>query len=274
MVLESQINKIIDTHELTEKQRLYHIINVLNGNSLQIINNIPVKLSQMESRLNIKLNNINKRIIQKAIDYKKIDLKKYAPEIEQVYKTHFENVVRLGMDEVSRLPDIRLSLTGTTPHQSRIDNIIEDRTFRASDYTMERLKGDVLPKIQEGIKEGQSYGQTAEQLKSEFVDMSNNQLMRISRTESHSVYNQSKYEAMKASNVIIGNKWVTSGLPNMRPWHEDMEGVASRLDEPFIVDGEELLYPGDPNGSPENIINCACTHTPVTNEDDLTDNND
>jgi hypothetical protein len=79
---------------------------------------------------------------------------------------------------------------------------------------------------------------------------------------------------MKASNVIIGNKWVTSGLPNMRPWHEDMEGVASRLDEPFIVDGEELLYPGDPNGSPENIINCACTHTPVTSEDDLTDNND
>ena len=30
------------------------------------------------------------------------------------------------------------------------------------------------------------------------------------------------------------------------------------LDEPFVVDGEELMYPGDENGSPENVINCQC----------------
>ena len=30
------------------------------------------------------------------------------------------------------------------------------------------------------------------------------------------------------------------------------------MDEPFEVDGEQLMYPGDPAGSAGNIINCQC----------------
>jgi hypothetical protein len=30
------------------------------------------------------------------------------------------------------------------------------------------------------------------------------------------------------------------------------------IDEPFIVSGEELMYPGDPSGSAGNVINCRC----------------
>ena len=30
------------------------------------------------------------------------------------------------------------------------------------------------------------------------------------------------------------------------------------VDDPFIVGGEELMFPGDPNGSPGNVINCRC----------------
>ena len=37
------------------------------------------------------------------------------------------------------------------------------------------------------------------------------------------------------------------------------------LDEPFVVAGEELMYPGDQDGSPENIINCHCIQIAVVN---------
>jgi len=35
------------------------------------------------------------------------------------------------------------------------------------------------------------------------------------------------------------------------------------IDRPFIVDGEELMFPRDPSGSPQNTINCGCFHVPV-----------
>jgi hypothetical protein len=34
------------------------------------------------------------------------------------------------------------------------------------------------------------------------------------------------------------------------------------VDEPFIVEGEELMYPRDPAGSAKNTINCGCTSIP------------
>jgi len=31
------------------------------------------------------------------------------------------------------------------------------------------------------------------------------------------------------------------------------------MDEPFIIGGESLDYPGDPSGSAANVINCRCS---------------
>lgn len=43
-----------------------------------------------------------------------------------------------------------------------------------------------------------------------------------------------------------------------RPAHAAADGTEVRFNEPFIVDGEPLMFPRDPNGSIENIINCHC----------------
>jgi uncharacterized protein with gpF-like domain len=56
--------------------------------------------------------------------------------------------------------------------------------------------------------------------------------------------------------------WLSSHGPNVRPAHASAE-VRYELDpipvnEPFIVMGERLMYPGDDAGSPGNVINCQC----------------
>lgn len=48
-----------------------------------------------------------------------------------------------------------------------------------------------------------------------------------------------------------------------RPAHEDADGQEVAEHEYFIVDGEALRWPGDPYGSPKNIINCRCYVEPV-----------
>lgn len=52
--------------------------------------------------------------------------------------------------------------------------------------------------------------------------------------------------------------WVTQDDERVREWHAEADGQEVALDEPFIVMGEPLDYPGDDNGSPENVRNCRC----------------
>lgn len=52
--------------------------------------------------------------------------------------------------------------------------------------------------------------------------------------------------------------WVTQGDERVRDWHEDADGQEVPVDQPFDVGGESLMYPGDPDGSPGNVINCRC----------------
>ncbi|MFJ4960249.1 phage minor head protein [Streptomyces sp. NPDC088739] len=45
---------------------------------------------------------------------------------------------------------------------------------------------------------------------------------------------------------------------HIREAHKDADGQAVPVTDPFVVDTESLMYPGDPSGSPENSINCRC----------------
>lgn len=51
-----------------------------------------------------------------------------------------------------------------------------------------------------------------------------------------------------------------------RQEHWDADGQVVDYDKPFIVGGEELMYPGDPAGSAWNTINCLCRMVPVVDE--------
>ena len=52
--------------------------------------------------------------------------------------------------------------------------------------------------------------------------------------------------------------WVTAGDDRVRPDHADAEGQSVPVDQPFDVGGEALMFPGDPNGSDAEILNCRC----------------
>ena len=64
-------------------------------------------------------------------------------------------------------------------------------------------------------------------------------------------------------------RWVTSGDSEVRRLHRDAgyryrEGIP--VDQPFVLGGDFLMYPGDPNGSAANIINCRCVQVSVKDD--------
>jgi len=77
----------------------------------------------------------------------------------------------------------------------------------------------------------------------------------IARTEVIGASNKASYEAMSGEKAE--KKWVTGGA-NVRDSHQmaEAEGWIPMEQEFMSVN---MLHPGDPNGAPEDVINCKCT---------------
>ena len=84
----------------------------------------------------------------------------------------------------------------------------------------------------------------------------------IANTEFNSAYNYGKNDALEALNDKLGEDgkkllkvWMQSGNANTRATHQ-IDGETVEMDEAF---SNGLMYPCDPDGPPEEVINCDCT---------------
>lgn len=87
----------------------------------------------------------------------------------------------------------------------------------------------------------------------------------IAQTEMISASNQASTDAAEritsANNLKYKKFWSTSGLERTRETHIEAEQYSDDRDglNPDELFPNGLLHPGDPNGAPEDIINCRCT---------------
>lgn len=86
------------------------------------------------------------------------------------------------------------------------------------------------------------------------------EIRRIVQTESLNALRTAGIESINALNIPYEKTWVIAGN-NTRPDHLAADGQTVANDEPFVVGGELLMYPGDDSmgASAGNIINCSCT---------------
>jgi len=90
------------------------------------------------------------------------------------------------------------------------------------------------------------------------------QALRIARTETTTATNLGTLLSAQDSEYELEKTWISAQdnrtrRPPKSPFdHLDMNGVKVDALQPFFVGGEELEYPGDPNGLAGNIINCRC----------------
>lgn len=87
---------------------------------------------------------------------------------------------------------------------------------------------------------------------------------RIARTEVISAANGAQHEvagAVAGSGEVMTKTWLATFDRRTRPSHADAAGQTVAFDQPFVVGGAELEYPGDPSGPAEEVVNCRCTIT-------------
>jgi SPP1 gp7 family putative phage head morphogenesis protein len=114
--------------------------------------------------------------------------------------------------------------------------------------------------LTQGILQGESIPKIAERFRG-VAEMDYKQSIRTARTSMTSAQNGGRLDSFnRASDMGLKMKkqWVATIDDRTRHEHRMLDGQKVELDEPFEVDGYELMYPADPSGEPEMVYNCRC----------------
>ena len=85
----------------------------------------------------------------------------------------------------------------------------------------------------------------------------------VTDTYLHTSENKTRLDNFKSAGRVDRKCWITQRDDKVRRPHQLAERQEVSLFEPFRVDDEKMEYPGDPNGSFENILLCRCYMVPV-----------
>lgn len=118
--------------------------------------------------------------------------------------------------------------------------------------------------IDQGLDEGLSVPNIARRIQSIAPTISALRAHVIARTETHTAAGFGAQQAAELTGLDMRREWVSAEDERTRTDppdafdHDAANAQIVGMHEPFIVSGEELMFPGDPNGSAGNIIMCRC----------------
>lgn len=123
----------------------------------------------------------------------------------------------------------------------------------------------IMAAIEAGVALDESIPDLAKRIR-EMEEMEKYRAVRIARTEVVSASNFGSLAGAKSTKLPLIKEWISTRDGDTRDGdgeefdHLSMDGKTAALDEPFVVDGEEMLFPGDStSASAGNLINCRCT---------------
>jgi len=133
------------------------------------------------------------------------------------------------------------------------------------DYLVGELGADTIASIGETLTAGANLGEGIPDLAKriqDVYDVSDSRAETIARTEVVGSSNSMAFDQAGAAQDLLGvpltKSWLATADERTRPDHAEADGQEQPLEEPFDVGGEDLMYPGDPEGSPEQVVNCRC----------------
>lgn len=189
------------------------------------------------------------------------DVVKYELLFEEFGQLLLPEVVQdRGDEELQRLA-VGVSFNVSDP---RVTEFLADKIFKFSFKPNETTKNHLRREFAEGLAEGEGIPQLAKRVKKVFGFAEKYRSVRIARTEILGSSNFGAVESYKQSGVVEKKEWLATKDNRVRDSHKPpLDGEVVLLDATF---SNGLMYPGDPSGPPEEIIQCRCTTVPIVKE--------
>lgn len=150
-----------------------------------------------------------------------------------------------------------------------VQEFVKSRANQLAGQVTDTTYSQITDALAEGVAQGETIQEIAQRVKQVFDNADTARATTIARTEVISAYNASgaTVAGQLGADVVGGQQWITTEDARTREAHAIADGQVVGIGEPFDVDGESLAYPGDPSGSPGNIINCRCVTAFLTPEE-------
>lgn len=163
-------------------------------------------------------------------------------------------------------------LPGTSPGG---DTWVQDY-LNAVGNRLKRLPDEVyaliVAEVERGIREGASVQEIGRRvdvlLTATGSERWPNRAVTVARTETlgavnAGVYRSAVLDAEERGDPAPFKVWLSTEDKRTRPTHVAADKQRTLMSEPFRVGGAPLLFPGDPRGPAQEVINCRCTMLPV-----------
>lgn len=119
------------------------------------------------------------------------------------------------------------------------------------------LWGNARNALVEGMERGESIGDLSRRVR-DSLSVSQRRAETISRTEVIGASNKSSIEVIRATGLVSNKKWIATFDDRVRMSHLEAHDQTVSISDMFSVGDDSLDHPGDPNGAPEEVINCRC----------------
>lgn len=229
---------------------------ILEKKHIKSIRNVLAE--QFEDVADYLLHGIGLESANDAVNFNQKDLEKTYLNLYQSTTEAFHNK---GIKELksSYAIDKKASEEEYWYHINKwIKKTTADKVVNVQDHTKKMLKKI----ISRGLNKGLSNADIAKEVL-ELKEISTAyRAMKIVRTEVHTAAVNAVNETMLDAGMSMMKMWSSARDERTRIDHSEADAFYSdnpiSLEEAFVVGGDILNFPGDPNGSPGNIINCGC----------------
>lgn len=120
--------------------------------------------------------------------------------------------------------------------------------------------------VAQGIIQGESVEEVGDRLTGELATSNATKMDMFARTAINGAQNAGRMDRLHEAEemgIEVRKKWLATLDQRTRDTHQALDGQEQPIDEPFVVDGMKIDYPGDPFAPPELSYNCRCTLTYV-----------
>lgn len=196
--------------------------------------------------------------LQSAVDVDLISfsMEKAIDEAIELSTPIYKRVMEAGGRRAVRLIGVGGSFDVNNPRAKRIMQDKQQKfAKKINNSTWEKVKASLV----RGISEGESNVQLANRIEKTMKSRRASKYT-IARTEVIGSLNGGMDEGFNQNDDIVeGKEWATAEDEHVREMHAFMDGEVVGVKQSF---SNGLQYPGDPNGAPEEVINCRCTELP------------
>lgn len=139
----------------------------------------------------------------------------------------------------------------------QLDSKISQGLYSRLGEDVALLKKKITAQVSRGIATGMSYQQVARGL-ANYTNIGYNNAVRIARTEGHRIQVQGTMDACykaKEKGADVVKQWDSTLDGRTRESHAQVDGEIRELDKRF---SNGLMFPGDPSGGADEVVNCRC----------------